>query len=120
MMVVRNLNGLADAAGAESKRLRDICSSRRKAADRLEDYLLAQLQRADLKKVETPTGNVTRSLSPPRLVIPDGFDVSTLPDYYVRVSDPKPDARAILSAHKDGEPLPVGMRVERHEHLRTS
>jgi hypothetical protein len=62
---------LAQAAGAEAKRLEKRAEYFSRQAARLTDYVLAVLEASQLKKLEGETSTLARRLSPPAVLIDD-------------------------------------------------
>jgi len=83
-LYVRNLLATADAADAEAARLAVLARSRRQAADGLKGYLMAQLDRVEKPKVETPLIVVRiQKNSRPSIQWPDTLPI---PEGYQRVT----------------------------------
>ena len=115
-LYVRNLLATADAADAEAARLAVLARSRRQAADGLKGYLMAQLDRVEKPKVETPLIVVRiQKNSRPSIQWPDTLPI---PEGYQRVTVSL-DGQKAYSDWKAGT-LPSGFVVEQGRHLRIS
>lgn len=114
--VIRQLEGQAEAAKAEYRRLQDLYRSRRNAADRLKEYLHSQLRIASVQKIEADTCVVRRQKNGRPSIAWEG-DPDALPEAFRRV-DVRPDTQAAYEEWRTGGELPEGFRVERGEHLR--
>lgn len=143
--VYRQLAAQAEAARAEADRLRSLASSREKAADRLKDYLLLQMQRVGVEKLDLDTAKVWRQPNGRPSITYEG-DLESVPpafravkvrstkvtgadvDALLAVLEAMPaladrveveaDTQAAYEAWKADAELPEGFRVERGEHLR--
>lgn len=128
-LYIRELESSAAAVQAEEERLAARRRHYERAAKGLKGYLLMQLQRADIPKIEGKLITVTRQKSPPSVRgslsqaqmaklasvtggMPDDVLVVTIPESY------RLDGKAIVAAWKAGQPIPDGITVEQTEHLR--
>lgn len=137
--VIRTLEGQAEAARVEADRLKDLQRTRSKAADRLKDYLQAQLRMANVKKIEADTCVVRRQRNGRPSIsyvgkmeeLPEAFravrirggklaglDPEELPPEVQERASVEADTSAAYEEWKAGAELPEGFRVERGEHLR--
>lgn len=113
---VRNLR----ATSAQIKEAEQEMAHRRKAmdarADHLEAYLLANLQRAGIQKIECPYFRLSVRANPPRVVVDDERQIPA--DYFRQVAPPPPavDKTLIAQALKDGYEVP-GARLEQSQRL---
>src|SRR3990167_7539523 len=115
-LYVRNLLVTADAADAEAARLAALVHSRRQGAEGLKGYLMAQLDRLEQPKVETPLVVVRiQQNSRPAIQWPDTLPI---PEGYQRVTVSL-DGQKAYSDWKAGV-LPAGFQVEQGRHLRIS
>jgi len=115
-LYVRNLLVTADAADAEAVRLGALARSRRQGAEGLKGYLMAQLDRVEKPKVETPLVVVRiQQNSRPAIQWPDTLPI---PEGYQRVTVSL-DGQKAYSDWKAGT-LPSGFVVEQGRHLRIS
>jgi hypothetical protein len=79
------------------------------AAKRMQDYMLRQLQKANVGKLQAPNGERTWSVkATPGKVIVD--DLSAIPETALRHFDPEPDLVAIRKLLKSG--VPVAAHIE--------
>lgn len=65
--------------------------------------LLAAMQTAEIQKIETPAGTLSRKAVPPTALI---LEESLIPSAYFVAQDPKLDKRAVLVALKEGKEVP--------------
>lgn len=105
-MFVRNLESLAD----QIKQAEDTMEKRRKAiearAESIREYLLANMQRTGISKIDSPYLHIALRKGPPAVVIDD---VSLIPYRYMRqpqTPPPAPDKMEIAEALKFGEKVP--------------
>lgn len=115
--VVRNLEATAEAIKSAEAQM----AARRKAIEsrgkRLREYLLAGMQYAGVRKIDSPHFSIALKKNPPSVEVLDEKQIP--PDYW---TDPPPppkaiDKRLILQAMKDGFDVPgcklnQGERVE--------
>jgi hypothetical protein len=101
-MFVRNLESLADQIKAAEAQM----SARRKAietrAERVRTYLLSNMQRTGITKIESPYFVLSVRSNPPKVVIDDP---EAVPDEYWRqpaIPLPELDKKAIAAAIKAG------------------
>lgn len=107
-LAIRNLEGTAKAASDEVERLSELASSRKKAAERLREYLAVCMEAANVPKVETPL--VKARLQQARESIVWTKPVEELPAEYQRITI----AANLRRAHDTldlGETLPEGFEV---------
>ena len=108
----------AEGAQSEGKRLESLSKSRFGAAERLRQYVKAQMEAAGRLKVETPLFKVAvQSASRPS--IRWTWDMEALPEAFVKVipATSKLDSDAALKAYKEGH-LPEGFEVSTSTFLR--
>ena len=105
-MFVRNLESLAEQIKAAETTM----SARRKAieqrADNVREYLLTNMQRTGITKIESPYFRISVKQNPASVVI---TDETQIPAKYMRqppVPAPVADKREILDALKFGEKVP--------------
>jgi hypothetical protein len=105
-MFVRNLESLAD----QIKQAEASMAARRKAietrADNVREYLLSNMLRTGISKIESPYFKIALRNNPPSVVVDDP---SLIPAKYMRQAEPPapaPDKREISEALKFGEIVP--------------
>ena len=115
-LYVRNLLATAEAADAEAARLAALARTRRQGAEGLKGYLMAQLDRVEKPKVETPliVVRIQRN-SRPSIQWPETLPI---PETYQRVTVSL-DGQKAFTDWKAGA-LPSGFVVEQGRHLRIS
>jgi hypothetical protein len=115
-LYVRNLLATAEAADAEAARLAALARTRRQGAEGLKGYLMAQLDRVEKPKVETPLVVVRiQKNSRPAIRWPDTLPI---PKDYQRVTVSL-DGQKAYQDFKAGA-LPKGFIVEQGRNLRIS
>lgn len=115
-MFVRNLEATAEAIkDAEAK-----MAARRKAvesrAQRIRDYLKAQMERCGIQKIESPYFTLAIRQNPPAVHVEAA---ELVPAEYVKAPPPPPpaiDKKAVAEALKAGKDVP-GCRLERGTRL---
>lgn len=65
--------------------------------------LLTAMQTAEIQKMETPSGTISRKAVPPSALI---IEESAIPSEYFVTPEPRLDKRAVLAALKDGKDVP--------------
>lgn len=114
-MVFRNMESLAEQIKAEESRL----AARRKAVEKraasIKQYLLSNMERAGISKIESPWFVVSVKQNPESVQIDDE---SVLPPDYLREIPAKyePDKNLIKQALKDGADVP-GCKLVRSTRL---
>jgi len=115
-LYICNLLLTADAADAEAARLATLARTRRQGAEGLKGYLMAQLDRVEKPKVETPLVVVRiQKNSRPSIQWPDTLPI---PEGYQRVTVSL-DGQKAYADFKAGT-LPMGFIVDHGRHLRIS
>jgi len=113
---IKNLEVTAEAIENAEKQM----SSRRKAIENrvksIKEYLMRNMQSADILKIECPYFKISRQKNPPLVVIdnPDEINIR-----YLRQPEPPPpaiDKRAILDDIKNGV-IVDGAHMEQNERL---
>lgn len=121
-LVIRELVASAKGINDEAERLAARARSAERAASRLKAYLLAQLLRADVKKVERPLATVRVQANPPSVrssLAPEAvLALRQTPLVRVIPERVELDSKSIITAWKAGEALPEGVTVEQGCHLR--
>ena len=99
-MFVRNLESMAESIREAEKQM----ASRRKAiesrAKQIEDYLLYNMQRTEISRIESPYFAIIRKMNPPKVVLH-----GAVPDEFLRHPSPPPpeaDKKAIAEYIKAG------------------
>lgn len=115
-MFVRNLESMAEqikAAEGEMAKRRKAIETR---AEHVRDYLLSNMQRTGITKIECPYFKLAVRDNPPSVVIDDQ---SAIPAKFMRHPEPPPpapDKTAIKDALKSGEEV-AGAHLERKQRL---
>lgn len=105
---IKNTRALAEQIKAEKNVLAERQKRLENRAERLEEYLLACLTSAEIKKVETARNYVKYTTSYPLKV----FDETAIPEEYIKTTViKKPDAMTIKAAIKGGAVVP-GVEIE--------
>jgi Siphovirus Gp157 len=115
--VIKNLQAMADAVGAESDRM----AERKKAMDNriagIKEYLRSNMERAAVTKIECPQFKISLRDNPPKVNI---IDEKAIPAEYIKTPEPPlpyPDKKKIIDDWKqgvviDGVEITKGNRVE--------
>lgn len=105
-MFVRNLESLVD----QIKQAEATMAARRKAieqrAEHVREYLLSNMQRTGISKIESPWFKIALRNNPPSVVVDDP---SLIPARYMRQAEappPAPDKKEIKAAIEFGENVP--------------
>lgn len=114
-MVYRALVAEAKAADEFIKPWRERAERRQRAADRLKQYVFANMAAAGQTRIETPLGGARLQNSPPSVKF--AGDPKTLPAVYQKVTVDI-DRTKVLEAHKAQATLPLGVSIEVGQHLR--
>lgn len=102
------------AIDAEIARLQALKAQRMRVAAGLRGYLLDNMQRAGIEKIDCPLFCISIRKNPPAV---DIFDPLSLPAKYMVTPEPKPpvaapDKKAIAAAIKSGEDVPGAKLVQ--------
>ena len=103
---IRNLCASSESIKQAESAMADRRKAIEKKADRIESYLLANMIKVGVLKVESPYFVVSVKNNPPSVVLDD---VAILPADYWRypvAPDPSPDKTLIAKAIKDGYAVP--------------
>lgn len=114
--MARNMEALADQIKTAREQMLERESLLRKQAERLEGYILENLERAAIQKIECPYFKISVQKNPARVDIDEG---ALIPDRYLsipKIPDPKPDKKAIKEALEKGE-LIQGCKLVRDNRL---
>jgi hypothetical protein len=103
--VARSAESHNMAIDAEIARLQALKAQRSKVAAGLRSYLLDNMQRAGIEKIECPLFSISIRKNPPAVEI---YDQLSIPDKFMVTPEPKPvvaapDKKAIGAALKAGE-----------------
>ena len=82
---IQDLQAKSKIAKEESDRLLKLSKARLNKAERLKSYLVSTLQTLEMKKIETDLGSYGLRRSP----AVDVYDMSVLPDEFIRVTEEK-------------------------------
>ena len=109
------------AIDAEIARLQALKAHRSKIAAGLRAYLLDNMQRMEIERIDCPLFSITIRKNPPAV---DIFDPLSIPAQYMVTPMPKPpvaapDKRAIMDAIKNGEDV-SGARIKQSSRLSIS
>ena len=124
-LVVRDRLALAkaneEAAAHHGKRAQSFV----KAANGLKAYLQREMERAGMTKVNAPLVTIALQLNPEKVVAPEWDEESLrgMAAHAPQFVTQKPatfalNKAAILIAHKNGQPIPDGVSIERSSSLR--
>ena len=116
MQMARNNEGLAKQIDEAVKAMQERSAVLKRQAERLEAYILENMERAKIEKVESPYFKITIAKNPPKLVIDEG---AIIPAKYMtipKIPDPQPDKKAIKAALEAGEQI-QGCRLKRGTRL---
>ena len=100
---IRHQETLAEARKAEARRIRELASQAENGANRLRKYLLDQMLRSDIKKVDGVAVKIGLRKKQPAVLL--NISAEKLPPEYVQVSY-KPDLakiRKLLKCNAQGE-----------------
>lgn len=125
-LFIRELQSSAKAVKSETERLAARAKSFERAAENLKGYLLAQMERAEIPKVEGRLVTVRVQKSPPsvkttldqdtlgrmRSDLHTALFVKTVPESYGL------DTEYVKAIWKNGKPLPEGIEVSQGVHVR--
>lgn len=115
-MIARNLEATAEAIKEAEQKM----AARRKALESrsasIKRYLLANMQKCGISKIESPYFSIAIRKNPASVVIDDP---NVIPAEFMRQPEPPPpapDKKAIAEAIKSGKSIP-GARLEQSERL---
>ncbi|SDV49243.1 siphovirus Gp157 family protein [Chitinasiproducens palmae] len=116
---IRNLESTAEAVKNAAKGMTDRAKAIEARADRIKHYLLANMQHAGIKKIDSPLFAITVKDNPVSVVIDDERQIPA--EYMTDPVPPppppaKPDKKLIAQAIKDGFEVP-GARLERKQRV---
>lgn len=105
----RRMKYMAEAIKGEAKRLTESAGRKLAASDRVERYLLAEMQALEEKKMHTDLYTITRAkIGRPRIELKEGVMIEGLPPNLIRIIPEKweLDKDAVLKHLKDTEEMP--------------
>jgi hypothetical protein len=113
--LIRQEQADATAYEQESRRLGDLARAAWNRADRVKAYVRDCLQRAGLKKLDTPLFKLTVAANgQPSVTLEDGAEI---PRNYCRWTESLDKAK-VVEDYKAGKPLPACVSVATGSHLR--
>ena len=110
---IRHQEALAEARKNEAKRIQNLAKQAENGAARLRKYLVTQMIRSDLKKIEGVTCKIGLRKKQPSVLI--NVPAVELPPEYVKVSY-KPDLAAIKKLLKSDAEIDWASLSESHEY----
>jgi len=111
---VRNIEASAEAIRAAEKQMAERRQMLERKAQRIREYLLTNMQRAGISKIDSPWFVLAVRDNPEAVAIDDE---AALPAEYVRVKEVRsPDKAAIKDALKAGQDVP-GCRLVRGQRI---
>jgi hypothetical protein len=119
--VIKNLNAEIATIDAELKRLTELKQSRQNNVDRLKAYLLANMQNAAIRKIESGVHRVrVQKNSQLSVTILDQDRISPRFKHIIEeiIKEVVIDRKAIADAVKETGEIPEGCNVVQNEHLR--
>ena len=105
-MMVKNLDAFADKIDEAMKAMASRKAAIKNRADKIRDYLQAQMARTQITKIDAPHFALTIKKNPPGV---DVFDAAAVPDEFKRIPPipmPEPDKSKIKDALKAGTDVP--------------
>jgi hypothetical protein len=116
--VLRNRDGLGDAMKAEIARMQARYDTHTKRTDAIKAWLLQNMQRCGMTRIDCPAFSVILKTNPPSVVIDADGDI---PAAFMRITPPappvsKPDKKAIMDAIKSGYSIP-GCHIEQKKRV---
>lgn len=116
ILVSRSFEAHIDAIDAEIKRLTALKKHRQATSDKLKEYLLTNMQAAEIERIDGPLLTISIRQNPESV---DVFDAAQIPMDYMRQPEtppPAPDKVAIKAALKAGKDV-AGCRLTRTKKL---
>lgn len=116
VQMARNNESLAEQIDAAIKAMQERAAVLKRHAERLNDYVLENLERTGIKKIECPYFKISIAQNPPKLEIDEG---ALVPSEYMtipKIPDPQPDKKAIKAALEAGKSIP-GCHLKRGTRL---
>ena len=110
---IRHQEALAEARKAEAKRIQALAKQAENGATRLRKYLIAQMIRSDVKKIEGTTVKIGLRKKQPQILI--NVPPEELPDEYVKVTY-KADLTKIRKLLKSDAEIDWACLSESHEY----
>lgn len=96
-------DGLVDGLAVAVKRLADRKARIEHRISMTRVAIMAAMESAGIKSLDTPAGKLTVKATPPAALI---FDEAIVPADYWKPQDPKLDKKAVLAALKEGREVP--------------
>jgi len=96
----------------EIKRLQALKKSRKGKAERLKEFLIFAMKRADTEEINTPTMTIKLKKLADKITITAQEELS---EQFLRIPEPKapePDKRALLAEFKKTGVIPSGCKIE--------
>ena len=112
-LYIRHQEALATARKEEAKRIQSLAKQAENQADRLRKYLVAQMIRSNVKRIDGVTTKIGLRKKQPTVLL--NVPVEELPDEYVKVTH-KPDLTKIRTALKTDTAIAWASLSESHEH----
>lgn len=113
--IAQGLQKLSDARAEEAQRLRQRASVVERAADRLKAYVLAQMNAAGIKALDTTRFTLDVRTNPPAVNV---LDASKVPSEFQRTKiEIAVDKRAILAHYQATGEITAGTEITRGERL---
>lgn len=105
-MFMRNLENAADAIKEAEKQMADRRKAIENRIDRIKSYLISNMERTEIKKIECPYFAITLKKNPPALKV---LEEDKIPSKYFTIPEPPPPA---LDKAKLKEDLKAGVEIE--------
>lgn len=115
-MFVRNLQATAAAIKQAEEEMANRRKAMEKRAEQITDYLLQNMQRCEISKIESPHFKIALQNNPPSVVIDDAGSIPTELYTYPEAPAPYPDKKAIGAMIKAGVEVP-GAHLETKQRL---
>lgn len=115
-MYMRNLRAVADAKKAAAEEMLKQSSRLDAKADRIDAYLLENMQRCGISKIDSPWFSISRKKNPPAVVIDDQLMLDARFLRQRPAPPPSPDKGAIKESIERGEEV-NGAHIEQSERL---
>jgi hypothetical protein len=111
-MFICNLEGMADQIRNAEKQMAERRTELENRAERIRDYLLTNMIRCGMTKIDSPWFSVSVRNNPPSVVIDDMDALFAFnEDYIVTKTEHSPDKKAIAAAIKAGKSV-AGVHME--------
>ena len=111
-MFIRNLEGMSEQIRNAEKQMAERRKALENRADRIRDYLLTNMIRCEMTKIDSPWFSVAVRNNPPSVVIDDMDALAAFDsEYIVTKTEQSPDKKAIAAAIKAGKSV-AGVHLE--------